>query len=206
MATATTEFPHVSPAMLFRLGASIHRFSDSQLYELCQLNRDLQIEREPDGDIIIMPPSGGESGHRNAELIVQLGNWNKRINSGIAFDSSTGFLLPNGAMRSPDAAWVEREQWNSLTRTQRKKFPPLAPDFVVELRSETDTLTTLRAKMREYIECGVRLAWLIDPIERRVEVYRPGKRVQTVKEPSTLSAEPELAGFSLDLGLIWSSE
>lgn len=202
MATVAAE-PSFSPLIL-HVGPASNRFSDAKFYELCQANRDLRIERNPQGDLVIMPPAGAESGQSNSELNFQLVGWNKRTKTGAVFDSSTGFSLPNGAIRAPDAAWVRIDRWRSLTRAQRKKFPPLAPDFVVEIRSETDTLPPLRAKMREYIECGVRLGWLIGPLERRVEVFRPGKKPREIKNPSTLSGDPELAGFVLELEPIWS--
>ena len=203
MATATTE-SNLSPLVL-RFGPVTQRLTDDEFYEFCQSNRDWRIERDSCGDFIIMPPAGGESGRSNADLILQLGLWNKRTKSGEVFDSSTGFSLPNGAIRSPDAAWVRRDRWNALTHDQQKGFPPLAPDFIVELRSETDTMRPLRAKMREYIQRGVRLGWLIDPIRRRVEIFRPGKRPQTINAPATVSGEPELAAFTLELAPIWSS-
>ena len=202
MATVATE--PVFSTLILHVGRAHNRFSDARFYELCQANRDLRLERNPQGDLIIMPPAGGESGLSNSEVTRQLGNWNAREKTGAVFDSSTGFSLPNGAIRAPDATWVRIDRWRSLTRAQRKKFPPLAPDFVIEIRSETDTLPPLRAKMREYMECGVRLGWLIDPLERRVEVFRPGKKPREIKNPSTLSGEPELAGFSLELEPIWS--
>jgi Uma2 family endonuclease len=173
--------------------------SDEELYELSLVNRDLRLERSADGEIIIMPPTGGESGRRNADLGIQLGNWAKRDGSGVVFDSSTGFVLPNGAERSPDAAWIRRERWDALSPEQRERFPPLCPDFVIELRSPTDSLPELCAKMEEYRQCGAQLGWLIDPFERRVYVYRPSAGVLTLDEPETLSAEPVLPGFALDL-------
>jgi Uma2 family endonuclease len=191
--------------MVLHLGPARDRFTNAELYQFCQSNRDWRIERNPDGDLAIMPPAGGESGQSNSDLNLQLGLWNRREKRGVVFDSSTGFFLPNSAMRSPDAAWMDRERWNSLTRGQKKAFPPLAPDFVVELRSETDSMPALRAKMREYIECGVRLGWLIDPIGRRVEINRPGKKSRTIRNSVTLSGAPELPGFTLEIGPIRSS-
>src|SRR5262249_4391081 len=144
-----------------------------ELFEFCSANAELQIERSADGEIIIMPPTGAETGRRNAEITAQLVTWAKRDGRGVAFDSSTGFLLPNGAERSPDAAWVARRRWDALTAEERERFAPLCPDFVLELRSPNDALEDMKTKMVEYMACGARLGWLIDPEERRVHVYRP---------------------------------
>lgn len=203
MATVTTE--SILPPLVLRFGQTRTPLTDAEFYEFCQSNRDWRIERDSCGDFIIMPPAGGESGRSNAKLIMQLGLWNERTRGGEVFDSSTGFTLPNGAIRAPDAAWVRSDRWNSLTLDQKKKFPPLAPDFIVELRSESDSMRPLRVKMREFIQCGARLGWLIDPIGRRVEIFRPGKRPQTLNTPDTISGEPELAGFTLDLAPIWTA-
>lgn len=184
-------------------GSGIANMSRDQFFELCQLNRKLRIERTAEGDLVIMTPTGGETGRRNIRLAAQLVNWSDRDGTGIAFDSSTGFWLPNGAERSPDVSWVRRERWEALSADERKKFPPLAPDFVIELRSETDRLSHLRAKMQEYVDNGVRLGWLIDPVERRVEIYRPGRATTVVDAPTQLNADPELPGFTLDLTSIW---
>lgn len=173
--------------------------TDEQFFELCQRNRDYQFERTELGELLIMSPTGSETGNRNIELAYQLQAWSRRNNLGIAFDSSTGFKLPNGAERSPDASWIRRERWEALTATDRKKFAPICPDFVVELRSETDSLKDLQAKMREYIENGARLGWLIDRKNKRVEIYRPGKDVEILTSPATLSGEDVLPGFVLDL-------
>jgi len=150
-----------------------------------------------------MSPTGGETGNQNFELYLDLGLWNRQTNLGVAFDSSTGFKLPNGADRSPDLAWVQIARWQALTPDQRRRFPPIAPDFVMELWSETDNLETLRAKMQEYLENGVRLAWLINPSDRQVEIYRQEQAIEIVKLPSILSGEPVLPGFELDLSRIF---
>ena len=202
MATVTTD--SIGSPLVLHFGPAINRFTEDEFFEFCQRNRDLRIERTRGGDLIVMPPSGGETGRCNSGLNYQLVAWNERMRHGEVFDSSTGFRLPGGPLRSPDAAWVARDRWRALTCAQRKKFPPLAPDFVVEIRSETDSLRPLRAKMHEYIVCGVRLGWLIDPMARRVEVYRPGKKPQTLKAPRTVSGEPVLPGFVLQLERIWS--
>ena len=180
------------------------RLSDEELFRFCQQNKDLRIEQTADGEIIIMPPVGGEGSYRNFNLYAPFAAWGEQVGGGRFFDSSGGFKLPNKAMRSPDLAWVIQERLDKLTRAQWKKFLPLCPDFVVELRSETDRLPTLQKKMAEYIVNGARLGWLIDPLEKQVFVYRPGeKKAEHLKNPATLSGEPVLAGFTLDLTRIW---
>ena len=174
-----------------------------QFFEFCVLNRDLQIERTAQGDILIMSPEGWETGGRDAELTAQLRVWAKRDGTGVASGSSTGFVLPNGATRSPDAAWVLKTRLGHLTRKQKEKFLPLCPDFVVELRSPTDRLARLKEKMEEYRENGARLGWLIDPVERKVYVYRPNGEVEIADNPQTVSGDPVLPGFVLELGEIW---
>ncbi|MBE9129303.1 MULTISPECIES: Uma2 family endonuclease [unclassified Coleofasciculus] len=177
--------------------------TDEQFYQLCMANKEWQLELTADGELIIMPPTGGESGIRNADLTTDLNLWNRQTKLGKVFDSSTEFRLPNGAKRSPDASWVKLERWEALPPKDRKRFPPLCPDFVVELRSETDALNELRAKMREYRENGAKLGWLIDPQTPLVEIYRPSVDVETinfsVNQPPTLSGEDVLPGFILDL-------
>ncbi len=185
---------HLSPAVAL---------TDDQFFELCQINSDLRLERNAKGDIIVMPPTGGETGNRNTSITGQLYSWSKRDGSGAVFDSSAGFKLPNGADRSPDAAWVSRERLSQLTPEQKKKFVPLCPDFVVELLSPADSIAATRAKMVEYIENGARLGWLIDPEARRVFVYRPGAPIEELKDPTHVSGDPELPGFTLDLEDIW---
>ncbi len=179
------------------------QLSDEQFYQLCQDNRDLRFERNAKGDLWIMPPTGGETGNRNSKITQKLGNWTDQDGTGIAFDSSTGFKLPNGADRSPDASWIPLEKWNSLTPKQRQKFIPLCPDFVIELRSKSDSLKSLQEKMREYIDNGTRLGWLLNRKDRQVEIYRQGKEVEVLDNPKTLSGEDILPGFVLDLELIW---
>jgi Uma2 family endonuclease len=176
--------------------------TDEQFFQLCQNNRDLQFERTASGELLIMPPTGGETSNRNIELSYQLQSWSRQNNLGKAFDSSTGFKLPNGADRSPDASWVRRERWEALTPEQREKFLPLCPDFVVELRSPSDSLKKIQEKMQEYIENGAKLGWLIDRKNRRVEIYRPGRDVEILENPATLSGEDVLPGFVLDLTAI----
>ncbi len=177
--------------------------SDEALFELCRMNRDLRIERSQDGEIIVMSPTGAETGRRNFNLIVAFGAWVARDGSGIGFDSSTGFLLPNGAERSPDLAWVKRARWDALSAEQRQKFAPLCPDFVVELRAPSDELAALQAKMAEYLESGASLGWLIDPEARRVWVHRPGKSVEILDDPAALTDEARLPGLSIPMAGIW---
>jgi len=179
--------------------------TQEQFEALSAANRYLKLERTAEGELIVNPPTGGESGKRNLSISTQLGNWFEAHEElGEAFDSSTGFRLPNGADRSPDGSWIERERWESLTPQQRKGFVPLCPDFVVELRSASDSLPKLQAKMREYIANGARLGWLIDPQNRRVEIYRPGREVDVWENPTKLSGEDVLPGFVLNLRRIWS--
>lgn len=177
--------------------------TDEQFYEFCQINRDLRIERNAQGELLIMPPTGTGTGGRNFKLIVQLGNWVEQDGTGIGFDSSTGFTLPNGATCSPDAAWVKLERWNALSEEEQEKFAPICPDFVVELRSASDSLKVLQDKMQEYIDNGALLGWLIDRKQRKVYIYRPQVSVECLDNPVTISGDPVLPGFVLDLSKIW---
>ncbi|GAB4245059.1 MAG: Uma2 family endonuclease [Stanieria sp.] len=176
--------------------------TDEQFWQLCQRNRDYRFERNAQGDLIVMSPTGSDTGRRNLDIIVQLGNWNKQTQLGVAFDSSTGFKLPNGAERSPDASWIKKEQWESLTLEEKERFAPICPDFVVELRSKTDALKPLQEKMKEYLDNGTKLGWLIDRKNQQVEVYRVDREVEVIKSPQTLSGENILPGFVLDLAEI----
>jgi Uma2 family endonuclease len=173
--------------------------TDEQFFQMCQKNRDYRFERTASGELLIMPPTGSDTGNRNFDMVVELGIWNKQTKLGKGFDSSTGFTLPNGAERSPDVSWVKIERWNALTPEQQEKFAPICPDFVVELRSRTDSLKELQEKMQEYIENGTQLGWLIDRKNKRVEIYRPGKDVEILGNPASLSGENILPGFVLDL-------
>ena len=176
------------------------KVTPEQFTALAAANRDLKLERTATGELIVNPPTGGESGKRNLSISGQLSNWFEAHDTlGEAFDSSTGFELPNGANRSPDASWVRKERWEALTLEQREGFVPLCPDFVIELRSKTDLLTGLRAKMQEYLENGTQLGWLIDPPNKQVEIYRAGQTVEMLENPSTLSGEAVLPGFTLTL-------
>ncbi len=181
----------------------LKKLDDEAFYEFCRANSELRIERTAEGDIIVMPPTGGKAGIRNFKLIVQFGNWAETDGTGLGFDSSTIFNLPNGAQRSPDLAWVRKDRWQALSKEQQEKFPPLCPDFVVELRSRTDSLKTLQAKMQEYIENGAQLGWLIDPFERRVHVYRAVALVEILDNPQSVSGLPLLNGFKLDVQSLW---
>lgn len=173
------------------------QLTDDQFYQLCITNPDLPLERTKEGVLIVMPPVGGDSGNREMELGGDLLIWNRRTRLGKVFSSSTIFKLPGGGDRSPDAAWIELSRWEALTPEQRAKFPPIAPDFVLELRSRTDSLTLLQAKMQEYINCGVRLGWLIDPKNQQVEIYHTGAEVETRTLPTVLSGEDILPDFEL---------
>ncbi|MBF2083641.1 Uma2 family endonuclease [Thermoleptolyngbya sp. C42_A2020_037] len=191
--------------LTLHLGTAI-ALTDEQFEQLARANRDVRIERSATGELILMPPTGGETGNRNLEIITDLGIWNRAAKLGVAFDSSTGFRLPNGAIRSPDAAWIRQERWDALTPEDRKRFPPLCPDFVIELCSESDDWPVLQAKMREYVENGLVLGWLIDPRTRQVEVYRRDRPPERLENPASLSEEGLLPGFVLDLSEIWLSE
>jgi Uma2 family endonuclease len=178
--------------------------TDDAFYALCQSNPEAKMERSSTGELIIMAPTGGESGNFNAEVTTDFGIWNRQAKLGYIFDSSTGFRLPNGANRSPDTAWVKAERWQALSPEQRQKFPPLAPDFILELRSATDDLEPLQRKMQEYIENDVRLGWLINPQQKQVEIYRAGQPVEILAQPQSLSGEDVLPGFVLDLSQLWA--
>lgn len=182
------------------------RSTEDTFYELCRQNPDLRLERTAKGEVIIMPPTGWETGNINAEINRQLGNWAKQDGTGKIGESSTGYRLPNGANRSPDASWVEKSRLAQVSIEQRKKALPLSPDFAIELRSPSDELDTIKAKMDEYITNGIRLGWLIDPEERTVYVYRPDTAVQKLENIGEISADPELLGFVLDLREIWNPQ
>jgi Uma2 family endonuclease len=182
---------------------SVIEMTDEQFFELCQNNPELRFERNANGELIIMPPTGGETGNKNARITQQLMNWTDADGTGIAFDSSTCFKLPNGADRSPDASWIKLERWDALTDEEKQKFPPICPDFVIELLSPSDSLKVTQEKMQEYIDNGVGLGILINRKSRQVEIYRPGKEVEVLESPATVSGEDVLKGFVLNLGMIW---
>ncbi|MGD2181410.1 Uma2 family endonuclease [Lusitaniella coriacea] len=182
------------------------RITPEQFETLAHHNRDLRLERTHTGALIVNPPTGWESGKRNINLSANLYNWwESQGEPGEVFDSSTGFTLPNGAIRSPDASWVSQERWDALTSEQKRTFANICPDFVVELRSQSDTLKSLQDKMREYIENGAKLGWLLDPFNKRVEISRPNQSVEILENPAQLSGEDVLPGFVLNLNRIWGN-
>ncbi|MBD2508314.1 Uma2 family endonuclease [Nostoc muscorum FACHB-395] len=182
---------------------SLVQMTNEQFYEFCQANGDLRIERTANGEVIIMPPAFSDTGNRNFNIAAQLGYWTEQDGSGIGFDSSAGFTLPNGAMRSPDASWIELERWNALTDAQKASFAPICPDFVIELRSSSDRLIKLQEKMQEYIDNGTSLGWLIDRQNRKVYIYRPNREVEILDNPEAVTGNPELPGFILRMTKIW---
>ena len=177
--------------------------TDEQFCRLCRDNPDFRFELTAQRELVIMAPTGSKTGWRNSRLNQRLANWAERDGTGLCFDSSAGFSLPSGAKRSPDASWVKRERWDALTEAQQEGFAPLCPDFVVELRSPEDRLPVLQEKMREYLESGAQLGWLIDPMERQVYVYRLGKQAECLRDPPTVAFDPLLSGFPLALSEIW---
>ena len=201
MTVATT--PVETNPIVLRMPPAL-AMDDEQFFEFCQINRELRIERTSEGEIMIMSPTGSETGGRNFDLIAQFSVWVKQDRTGKGFDSSTGFKLPSGAERSPDVSWVKLERWKALTSQQRKKFAPLCPDFVIELRSPSDSLGSLQDKMEDYIDNGARLGWLIDPDNRQVYIYRPGAEVEQLNNPATVKGdESVLPGFVLVMEEIW---
>ena len=185
------------------LSSLVGQISDRDLEALCRDNPDARLETDKLGNLISMSPTGSETGDRNLELAFQIKLWNKRSKLGKVFDSSTGFKLSNGAIRSPDVSWVRIEVWDSLSKEQRRKFAPIDPDFVIELMSPTDVLEQVREKMEEYMSCGVRLGWLINPDENQVEIYRQGREKQVLNNPQTLSGEDVLPKLLVSLDEIF---
>ena len=186
-------------AICLNLEPLAEELTHEQFYELCMANKDVAMERSPQGELIIMPPVGGSSGEREADYIIDLGLWNRQTGLGKVFSSSTVFKLPGGGDRSPDAAWVKLERWKALSLEEQDRFPPICPDFVIELRSRSDRLKPLQAKMQEYLDSGLRLGWLINPQDQRVEIYRPDQEVEMRSFPATLSGEGVLPGFTLEI-------
>lgn len=178
---------------------STTNLTDDQFYHLCRQNEALRFEMNVQGEVIIMSPVGGESGEWEADFITDVKIWNRATRLGHVFSSSTMFRLPNGAKRSPDVAWVETSRWQVLTPEERRKFAPIAPDFVIELRSSTDALKPLQEKMREYIDNGVKLGWLLNPQDQQAEIYQPGQVVERLDLPATLSGGDVMPGFRLDV-------
>ena len=193
--------PDIRP--LFIVNFKSIRLTAAQFERLCSDNRDLRLELTFEGELIVMPPAGSKTGLRNARLNQRLANWTDIDGTGACFDSSTGFTLPNGSKYSPDSAWIRRDRWEALTTDEQEGFAPLCPDFVVELRSRSDSLSRLQNKMQEYIENGAHLAWLIDPLKRHVYIYRPDHDVEMLDDSESVSGEPVLRGFLLNLRELW---
>ena len=190
-------------ALILRPAPPRERFSDEEFAEYCAEYPDLRIEMNREGEMIIMPPVVSEGGKRNFLLSGRFAAWVEADGTGVGFDSSTGFTLPNGAKRSPDVSWIRRDRWEALTAAERNEFAPICPDFVVELRSKSDRLSTLREKMTEYLANGAQLGWLLDPLEQKVHIYRPHSPVEVLDHPAEISREPLLSGFRLALGGIF---
>ncbi|MHC5933110.1 Uma2 family endonuclease [Nostoc sp.] len=192
-----------SSALVLQIPSSM-QMTDEQFFDFCQVNRDLRIERNKFGELVIMPPTGSETGNREGNISGQLWVWSEQDGTGITFSSSTGFKLSTGAERSPDASWIKLERWNALSPEQQEKFAPICPDFVVELKSRSDNLQTLKEKMEEYInEPGIQLGWLIDRKQRKVYIYRPGLSEECLDNPATVSGESVLPGFILNMSKVW---
>ena len=198
--------PDITQPFRLQLDFSGVDLTEEQFLRLCSDNPDLRMELTAKRELIIMPPTGGDTGMLNFRIVQRFGNWVDIDGMGVPFDSSTGFLLPNGAVRSPDISWVLGARWDALTDGERAKCPPICPDFVLELRSPSDRLAVAQDKMTEYMDNGVRLGWLIDPDTKRVYVYRPGQSVETLEEPDTVSGDPVLPGFVLDMRELWRGQ
>jgi Uma2 family endonuclease len=202
MAQTHSTIEENSPSWLMLNVESVH-LTDGQFYRLCQDNPDLRFELTAQRELVIMSPTGSKTGWRNSKINQRLANWAEEDGTGISFDSSTGFTLPNGAKRSPDAAWIRREVWEALTDEQQEEFAPICPAFVIELRSPKDSLAGLQDKMKEFIGSGAELGWLFDPKNKRAYIYRPNQPVECLENPSTLSGDPVLGGFVFDPSEIW---
>jgi Uma2 family endonuclease len=202
--TATPSGYFLDEAFPIQLKINTKAWTDDEYFEFCQQHKDLRIETNKDGDLIIMPPTGGETSIKNSEIVVQLGIWARKNKKGKVFESNVEFELPNGAKKSPDASWILKDRYNVLTQKEREGFPPIAPDFVVQLRSKTDRLKPIQDKMAEYIENGVRLGWLIDPYQKQVHIYRKNGEIEILENPKTVSGEDVLEGFELDLEEIFT--
>lgn len=196
---SSTLFIYPSEPLEIDFGKLLKPMNDDDFFYFCQRHRDLRIEMDKFGEITIMSPTGSETGRINFELNVDFGIWARADGTGKSFDSSTGFILPNGAKRSPDLSWIKLEKWLSVPAEKRKKFAPICPDFVIEIRSESDSLKNLQAKMEEYIENGAALGWLIDVQDKKVYVYQQNSKVQELENPSDVSGEPLLLGFVLQM-------
>jgi Uma2 family endonuclease len=203
MSTTLTPAEQSADALVLHFSPLLKKLGEDGFFEFCMLNKDLRIELTSAGDLIIMSPTGGKTGIRNFKLIASCGAWAEKDGTGKGFDSSTLFTLPNGAKRSPDLAWVRNERWNQLSEKEQEQFPPLCPDFVVELRSPSDSPRALQDKMQEYIENGAQLGWLIDPFEKKVYVYRPQSTAEVLDDPQAVSGDPLLRGLTLDVQSLW---
>lgn len=191
--------PEFKDELAINIDALLKDFTEEDFFEMCRQNPDLRVEMSKEGDIIFMPPTGGETSKHSFSLIVRLGIWAEKDGTGVGFESNALFVLPNGAKRSPDMSWVKLDRWNDLPEEERKSFPHIYPDFVVELRSPSDSIKEVKEKMEEYIENGAQLGWLIDPIQKKVYIYRPGAEVEELDNPASISGDPLLKGFVLDL-------
>jgi len=203
MSTTITPVEQKTDALVLHFAPVARKLSEQEFYDFCRLNPELRIELTSDGDLIIMPPTGMKTGNRNALLTYYTTAWAIKDGTGLIFDSSSVVTLPNGAKRSPDVSWIRKERWERLSEAEQDRFSPICPDFIVELRSPTDAVKTLQAKMQEYIENGAQLGWLIDPFERKVYVYQPDQPVKVLDDPATVSGESVLSGFTLDVQEIW---
>jgi Uma2 family endonuclease len=201
--TTLTPVEQSAEALVLHFHPVLKKLGEDGFFEFCMLNKDLRIELTSAGDLIVTSPTGGKTGNRNARLTMRGVTWAEQDGTGLAFDSSTLFTLPNGAKRSPDFSWVRNERWERLSEKEQEQFPPLCPDFVVELRSTSDSLRTLKKKMQEYVENGAQLGWLIDPFEKKVYVYRPQSEVECLDGPQTISGGPLLPGFTLEVQSLW---
>jgi Uma2 family endonuclease len=189
----------------FKLNVQRTKLTEEQFIVLCQENPELRLELSAQGTLIILPPVGSEGGWRSGEVFGALGTWAKQDQTGLSFDSSAGFTLPDGAIRSPHASWIPRERWTALPKAQREKFAPICPDFVAEVRSQSDKLPDLLDKMQEYIDNGARLGWLLDPLDQRAYLYRPGQSVEMLENPEVLSGESILPGFVFQIRELWEN-
>lgn len=199
-ATLTPKDTERDEALVLHLGL---RMDADEFYDFCMRHEDLNLELSSEGDLIIVPPTGGKTGHRNSKLNLRFGLWAETDGTGLTFDSSSMFSLPNGAKRSPDLCWIKKERWDALSEREQERFSPICPDFVVELRSPSDSLKRLQGKMEEYAANGAQLGWLLDPSARKVYVYRPGAEVEVLEDPESVSGEPLLRGFTLDVRALW---
>jgi Uma2 family endonuclease len=203
MTTTANKYREISTIMSEPVVFHFGGLTDEQFETLCRNHRDLKFELNEKGDLEIVPPTSPEAGWKNSELLIDVGNWSRFDKTGIVFDSSTMFTLPNGAKRSPDVSWMTKEKWNGLSDKEKQKFSKIVPDFVIELRSPTDALQPIQNKMREYIENGVKLGWLIDPNEKKVHIYHANGEIEILENPETVSGEDVLQGFELSVKEIW---